>query len=214
MKVEIWADLVCPWCYVGQARFKKALAGFAHRDQVEVVYRSFELDPSAPQAGDASVIDMLASKYGMSRAQAEAADQRVAGLAADEGLPFSADRKHGSTFDAHRLLQFAAAAGQQDAVVDGLYRAHFGGTGSIFDTPSIAAVAEAAGLDADQARKVLGGTDFTEQVRADERRAAELGVTGVPFFVADGRLAAPGAQSTEVLASLLGKAWETSGAAA
>lgn len=213
MKVEIWGDLVCPWCYVGQARFRKALAGFARRDQVEVAYRSFELDPNAPQAADVSVIDMLASKYGMSRAQAQAADQRVADLATAEGLPFSTDRKHGNTFDAHRLLQFAAVSGQQEAVAEGLYRAHFGGEGSIFDTASIAAVAAGAGLDADQARKVLDGTDFTDEVRADERRAAELGVTGVPFFVADGRLAVPGAQSAEVLASLLQKAWETSGAA-
>jgi predicted DsbA family dithiol-disulfide isomerase len=208
VQVEIWSDLVCPWCYIGQARFAGALAGFAHRDQVELTSRSFELDPSAPKDQSIPILDMLSQKYGMSREQAEAAERRVAGLAQAEGLPFSANRPHGNTFDAHRLVQFAASQGRQQPVLDALYRTHFGGERSIFDAETLVAVAAGQGLDEAQTRTVLAGQDFADAVRSDERRASELGVTGVPFFVANDRLAVSGAQPSEVLGELLSQAWE------
>ena len=133
MQVEMWGDLVCPWCYLGRARFRQALASFPHRDQVEVVYRSFELDPDFPPGKQVKIADLLSEKYGMSPAQAQAAEQRVAGLAAAEGLPFSADRGHGNTLDAHRLSHLAADRHAQDAVLGALYRAHFSGEQSIFE---------------------------------------------------------------------------------
>lgn len=211
VNIEIWADLVCPWCYLGHARFRKALAGFGHRDQVRVSYRAFELDPGANSDENVTVREMLIRKYGLSTAGADAAEQRIADLAAAEGLPFSANRKHGNTFDAHRAVRLAGDQGLDEAVIEALYLAHFSGEGSIFDADAIAATAAGAGLDADQARKVLTGSDFSEEVRADERRADELGITGVPCFVANGRLAVNGAQPAEVLAELLEAAWEDSG---
>jgi predicted DsbA family dithiol-disulfide isomerase len=133
VRVEIWSDLVCPWCYIGQARFAKALADFPHSDQVELANRSFELDPRAPKDQNMPILEMLSEKYGLTRDQAVAAERRVAALAEAEGLPFSANRPHGNTFDAHRLLQFAASQGRQQPVLEVLYRTHFGGEQSIFD---------------------------------------------------------------------------------
>jgi predicted DsbA family dithiol-disulfide isomerase len=208
VQVEVWSDLVCPWCYIGQARFAKALAGFQHKDQVEVTNRSFELDPDSPKDENMPILDMLSQKYGMSREQAEAAEHRVANLAHALDLPFSANRPHGNTFDAHRLVQFAAAKGRQPEVLDALFRTHFGGERSIFDPETLVAVAAGAGLDEDETRKVVAGQDFADAVRSDERRASELGITGVPFFVANERLAVSGAQPSEVLAELLSRAQE------
>jgi predicted DsbA family dithiol-disulfide isomerase len=207
VKVEIWSDLVCPWCYLGQARFSKALAEFPHHDEIQVVHRSFELDPAFPPGETVQILDMLSQKYGMTADQAETAERRVAGLAAAESLPFEASRPHGNTFDAHRLIQFAATRDVQQPVLQALYRTHFGGERSIFDTETLVAVAADAGLDEAETRKVLAGQDFGEAVRADERRAGELGVTGVPFFVANDQLAVSGAQATEILAQLLTQSW-------
>lgn len=214
MQVEIWGDLVCPWCYLGQARFQRALAGFEHRDQVHVRYRSFELDPDFPPGEPIGVLEMLSRKYRLTPDQAVAAERRVADLAAAEGLPFDVGRLHGNTFDAHRLVHLAGARGHQRAVLDALYRAHFGGGGSIFDTVSLIAIAADAGLDVGTARQVLAGDDLTVDVRADERRAHDLGITAVPCVVADGRLAVSGCQETAVFAGLLATAWENAGSAA
>ena len=214
MQVEMWGDLVCPWCYLGRARFRRALASFPHRDQVEVVYRSFELDPDFPPGKQVRIGDMLSEKYGMSPAQARAAEQRVAGLAAAEGLPFSADRGHGNTLDAHRLSHLAAGRHDQDAVLDALYRAHFSGEQSIFEPGSLAAVAAGAGLDPSEVDEVLSGDAYTGAVRADEHRARQLGITGVPYAVAAGRLAVPGCQPAEVYARLLATAWDEASPAA
>jgi predicted DsbA family dithiol-disulfide isomerase len=214
VQVEIWSDIVCPWCYLGHARFQQALASFGHRDQVQVAYRSFELDPAFPRGASIPVLEMLGRKYGVTRAQAEAAEQRIAGLAAAEGLPLDAGRLHGNTFDAHRLVHFAAERGRQQAVLEALYRAHFGGERSIFDTAAMTAIAAEAGLDPGETRQVLAGDAFGEAVRADQRRARELGVTGVPYFLADARLAVAGGQATEVFAGLLATAWEDGCAAA
>ncbi|HEX9031246.1 MAG TPA: DsbA family oxidoreductase [Streptosporangiaceae bacterium] len=208
MRVEIWSDVVCPWCYLGQARFRKALASFPHEAEVQVEHRSFELDPGFPADQVVPVTDMLRSKYGLSPAQADAAEQRIAGLAAAQGLPFHPDRLHGSTLGAHRLLKLAAARGRQQEVIDALYLAQFGGGRSIFDPASLAAIGADAGLDEDEAAQVLAGDAFTKEVRADEQRARELGVTGVPFFLADGKLAVAGAQETATFGRLLGKAWD------
>jgi predicted DsbA family dithiol-disulfide isomerase len=208
VKVEIWSDLVCPWCYLGQARFAKALAEFPHHDEVQVVHRSFELDPGLPKGETVPILEMLSKKYGLTPDQADAAERRVAGLAAAEDLPLEATRPHGNTFDAHRLVQFAASQGAGQAVLQALYRTHFGGERSIFDTETLVAVAAGAGLDEAESTRVLAAQDFGEAVRADERKARELGVTGVPFFVADDQLAVSGAQATEVLTALLARSWD------
>ena len=214
VRLEIWADLVCPWCYIGQARFQRALAGFPYRDQVRVAYRSFELDPGFPRGEPVSVTGMLAAKYGMSTDQAETAERRVAGLAAAEDLPFEASRPYGNTFDAHRLLHLAGDRGCQQAVLAALYRAYFGAGRSIFDTKSVIEAAGSAGLDADEADAALTDGAFADDVRADEARARELRISGVPYFVADGRLAVPGCQAVETYSALLARAWADAGSTA
>ncbi|MGW1891769.1 DsbA family oxidoreductase [Streptomyces sp. NPDC002004] len=210
MRVEIWSDIACPWCYVGKARFEKALAAFAHRDEVEVVHRSFELDPGRAKADTAPVIPMLMAKYGMSEEQARAGERNLGAQAAAEGLEYRTEgRDHGNTFDMHRLLHFARQEGGQDALIGVLYRANFVEERSVFgDDERLVELAVEAGLDGDAARAVLADPDrYADAVRADEREAAELGANGVPFFVLDRRYGVSGAQPAEVFTQALQQAW-------
>ncbi|GGX79108.1 DSBA oxidoreductase [Streptomyces minutiscleroticus] len=210
MRVEIWSDIACPWCYVGKARFEKALAAFPHRDDVEVVHRSFELDPGRAKGRTEAVLPMLAKKYGMSEEQARDAERNLGRNAASEGLEYRAEgRDTGNTFDMHRLLHFAKEQGRQDELLGLLYRANFAEERSVFDGDErLVELAVAAGLDADAARAVLADpAAYADAVRADEREAAELGATGVPFFVLDRRYGVSGAQPAEVFAQALEQAW-------
>jgi len=206
MRVDIWSDVICPWCYVGTARFTKALAGFGAKDQVEVVYRSFELDPSWPAGQTMPVLDMLASKYRLSAAEAEAAEGRVAGLARAEGLGFRTDRVMGNTFDIHRVLHLGRAQGFQHHLLKAIYHAYFAAAEPVFEADTLAAVAETAGLDPDDVKQTLASDDFADEVREDERQARALGISGVPFFVFDGRLAVSGAQPAATFTEVLGEA--------
>jgi predicted DsbA family dithiol-disulfide isomerase len=209
MLVEIWSDIVCPWCYIGKARFEKSLAVSPHRDEVEVVFRSFELDPTRARDAATPVVTMLADKYGLSEDQARQAEQDVAQNAAAEGLPYRTDRAHGNTFDIHRLIQLAKEHGRQDVMVDLAYRANFA-EGTIFVPGRLEELAAEAGLDPEAVRKVLADeTAYADAVRADEQEAARLGATGVPFFVFDGRLGVSGAQPVELLTRALAEAWDT-----
>lgn len=210
MRVEIWSDIACPWCYVGKARFEKALAAFPHREQVEVVHRSFELDPGRAKDDIQPVLSMLTKKYGMSEAQAEAGEDNLGAQAAAESLPYrTRGRDHGSTFDMHRLLHFARAQGRQVELLDLLYRANFAEERSVFnDDERLVELAGAAGLDTGAVREVLADPKvYADEVRADEREAAELGANGVPFFVLDRTYGVSGAQPAEVFAQALTRAW-------
>ena len=209
MRVDIWSDIVCPWCYVGNARFSRALADFEHGDQVEVVYRSFELDPSIPQGRATPILDVLASKYGMSQAQARQAEARVAALAGAEGLDFTVDRAMGNTFDAHRLVHFGREQGAQARVAKELYHAYFGEGRSVFGQDALVGVAAGAGLDPDAARHALENGSFSDEVRADEEEAGRLGISGVPFCVLGGKYGVSGAQPTETFAQALRQAWDS-----
>ncbi|HYY18956.1 MAG TPA: DsbA family oxidoreductase [Streptosporangiaceae bacterium] len=206
MRVDIWSDVVCPWCYLGRARFEKALAGFGGRDDVEVVYHSFELDPSWPQGQTMPILEMLATKYHLSPADAEAAEGQVAGLARAEGLPFRTDRPLGNTFDVHRVLHLGRDQGFQHRLLDAVYQAYFGEAADVFDPGTLGKIAATAGLDPEDVQHVLDGDDYTDDVRADEDQARQLGISGVPFFVLDGRLGVSGAQSTETFAEALRQA--------
>src|SRR5690349_17839497 len=210
MRVEIWSDIACPWCYVGKARFEKALAAFPHRERVEVVHRSFELDPGRAKDDIQPVISMLTRKYGMSEAQAEAGEDNLGAQAAAEGLPYrTRGRDHGSTFDMHRLLHFARELGRQVELLDLLYRANFAEERSVFDDDErLVELAGAAGLDTGAARGVLADPQaYADEVLADEREAAELGANGVPFFVLDRTYGVSGAQPAEVFTRALTQAW-------
>ncbi|MBK5992043.1 DsbA family oxidoreductase [Streptomyces microflavus] len=210
MRVEIWSDIACPWCYIGKARFEKGLAEFAHRDEVEVVHRSFELDPGRAKGQTEQVIDMLATKYGRTREEAASMEANVAANAQAEGLGYRTEgRDHGNTFDIHRLLHLAKARGRQDELLTLAYRANFAEERSVFDDDVLLALAVEAGLDADEARAVLADPEaYADEVRADEREASELGANAVPFFVLDRRYGISGGQPSEVFVQALEQAWK------
>jgi predicted DsbA family dithiol-disulfide isomerase len=211
MRVDIWSDVVCPWCYVGKARFEKALSGFPHRDEVEVVYRSFELDPDWPKDLRETALTMLSRKYRMPAEQARAAEARLAGLAQAEGLGFDPDRPVGNTFDLHRVIQLGRAKGVQRELLTALNRAYFAQARQVFDPDVITEVAASAGLDSGAVTEVLDSEAYADVVRQDEREARELGITGVPFFVFDMALGVSGAQPTDTLTSALDQAWARRG---
>ncbi|SNT50106.1 Predicted dithiol-disulfide isomerase, DsbA family [Actinomadura meyerae] len=208
MRVEIWSDVVCPWCYIGKRQFEKALQGFEHRDRVEVVHRSFQLDPTLPPGETVDVAEMLAEKYGMTRERAVEMNRQMEERAAGVGLEYHLEGgRAGNTLDAHRIVHLAAKRGRQDEVVEALYKAHFTDRRSVFDHDSLVEIAAAAGLDADEARETLASGAFTAEVEADQREAAALGATGVPFFVLDRRYGVSGAQPPEAFTEALNRAW-------
>ncbi|MFI5807405.1 DsbA family oxidoreductase [Streptomyces sp. NPDC051561] len=210
MRVEIWSDIACPWCYVGKARFEKGLEAFAHRSDVEVVHRSFELDPGRAKGDVVPVVELLAEKYGRTREQAQAMEETVAGNAHAEGLGYRVEgRDNGSTFDIHRVLHLAKAHGVQSELLDLAYRANFAEETSVFDDEVLVGLAVRAGLDEAETRAVLADpAAYAEEVRADEREAAELGANGVPFFVLDRRYGISGGQPAEVFTQALEQAWK------
>jgi predicted DsbA family dithiol-disulfide isomerase len=211
MRVDIWSDVVCPWCYVGKARFEQALSDFAHRDEVEVVFRSFELDPDYPEDERETVVSMLSRKYGIPEAQARAADARVAGLAVAEGLGFDSGRPVGNTFDIHRVIHLGREKGVQQELITAVNEAYFAQGRQVFDRDVITEVAAGAGLDASAVREVLDGDAYAEAVRQDELEARQLGIGGVPFFVFDMALGVSGAQPAETFSSALNQAWARRG---
>jgi len=208
MQVEIWSDVVCPWCYLGKRRLEQALAGFAHRDEVEIVYRSFELDPTITPGTSEATVDMLARKYGMTLAQAHDAQRQMEQRAAGDGLEFRMDGlRSGNTRDAHRLLHLAKEHGKQAELVERLHRAYFTEQGSVFDADALTELAVEVGLDRADAEKVLATGAYADAVASDEHTARELGATGVPFFVIDRRFGVSGAQPADVLRGALERAY-------
>ncbi len=208
MKVEVWSDVVCPWCYLGKRRLEGALARFDHADDVEVVWRSYELDPSAPARRELSPQEHLAQKYGMTHEQVSASWAKLTGLAADEGLEYHLDRSQGgNSFDAHRLIHHGAAHGRQDEVKERLLRAYFTEGEPIGDRDTLERLAIEADLPEDEVRELLAGDRFADEVRADETAARDYGIGGVPFFAIDGQYGVSGAQSSELLLQALDQAW-------
>ena len=207
MQVEIWSDIVCPWCYIGKRRFEAALAAFDGRDDVSVRYRSFELAPDQVADIDQPLAEMLASKLGVSLEQARAMNERVTTIAAEEGLIYQLDRaRPANTFDAHRVTHLAAEAGIQDAVVERLHAGYFNEGAQIGDRDVLSHLASEAGLVSEIVRSTLDSGRFTEEVRADEALARQLGISGVPFFVFDRRYGVSGAQGVHVLLATLERA--------
>jgi predicted DsbA family dithiol-disulfide isomerase len=206
--VEIWSDIACPWCYIGKRRFERALPQFEHRDQVRITWRSFELDPAAPHEREGDRAARLAEKYGISVERARELDQHVTGTAAGEGLDFRFDiARSGRTFDAHRLVHLAHEHGAQDAMKERLLRAYFTEGQLMGDHEALARAAVEVGLEEEEVRQMLASDRFAEQVRDDERTAAQLGITAVPTFVVDRALGASGAHPPEALLQLLREGW-------
>ena len=210
MDVEIWSDIACPWCYVGKRRFEAALAGFEHRDEVTVTWRSFELDttagPSPAQGG--RYAERLAAKYGRGVVQAQQMIDQMTATAAAEGLDFRFDlSRPGNTFDAHRLLHLALEHGLQDALKERLDAETFGNGLAVSEHDALAAVAVAAGLPEDEVRDVLAGSRYADAVRTDEAQAQAYGISGVPFFVVDSKYGVSGAQPADQIVQVLQQAW-------
>lgn len=201
LRIDTWADIVCPWCYVGEARLREAAT--ADSAPVELVVHAFELDPS--QSQPEHVLDMLARKFGASHDQALEMDARVAALARAEGLPYTSDRVTANTFDAHRLIAAAALEGYGIEVREAIQRGHFAGTVDIADHESLAEAAQGVGMSRERAAQVLAGDDFADEVRADAAQARELGATGVPFTVVGGQLAIPGCVETSQYADVIAR---------
>jgi predicted DsbA family dithiol-disulfide isomerase len=210
MRIDIWSDVVCPWCYVGKRRFERALASFEDRADVEVVHRSFQLDPARRPGQTQKRREMLMGKYRLTAAQVEGLDARMEQTAAAEGLEYHlGDGVTGNTLDAHRLLHLAADRGRQDAALERFYRAYFTEGRSLFDAASLTALAVEAGLDGGEVGTVLAGDDYAAAVANDIREAQALGANGVPFFVFDRRFGVSGAQATEVFSQVLARARES-----
>jgi predicted DsbA family dithiol-disulfide isomerase len=204
MRIEIWSDIVCPWCYIGKRRFERALATTGGRGEIEIIHRAYLLNPSMPAGEVRSHHDVLMAKYRLSHRDATAMQQRVQQTAADEGLEFHlAGGSTGNTFDAHRLVLFGRERNAEDAVLERLYRAHFTEQRSIFEHTSLVALAAQAGLDAHEARDVLAGNAYADVVDADLQAARRHGISGVPYYVIDGRHAISGAQPPELFAQVL-----------
>ena len=210
MIVEVWEDVVCPWCYLGDNRFEAALAKFAHRDEVKVTRRSFELDPAAPLKSSQTIVQLLSSKYGISLEEAEQREKQLSETAASEGLTIRPDRVPVNTRDAHRLLHLAADHGHQDTLAKLLFAAYFAKGEVVSDKDTLVRIASEAGIDTDEARDILRTDAYGKEVAADENEARALGANGVPFYVFDRRYGISGAQPTEVFLQALEQAWKES----
>jgi predicted DsbA family dithiol-disulfide isomerase len=211
VRIEIWSDVVCPWCYIGKRRLERALAGFEHRDEVELVWRSYQLDPTAPREPVESVAEHLGRKYGGGPEEGRPMIGRVEAVAAEEGLTYRLGQaQRVGTIDAHRLLHLAAEDGRQGELKEALLHAYFAEARNVADPRVLLEIATGVGLDEDRVRQVLAGDEFAEAVEADVRQAQAYGATGVPFFVVDQRYGVAGAQPAEAFAEVLGRAWADS----
>ena len=208
MRIEIWSDVVCPWCYVGKRHLEQALDRFAHRDAVEIVWRAYELDPHAPPERSGSYPERIARKYGISEVQARASMARIVNAGADAGIDFRFDDlRAGNTFDAHRLLHLAASRGVRNELKERLLFATFTEGHPIGDRDTLVKLAGDVGVGEADARRVLDSDEFGREVREEEAEAMEMGATGVPFFLFDRRFGVSGAQPPETLLHVLERAW-------
>jgi predicted DsbA family dithiol-disulfide isomerase len=208
LQVEVWSDFACPWCALGLVRLEAARQSFEHGDEVHVAHRSYELDPHAPARRDRSMEEVVARKYGLGPAQVRVGHERLTALGAEVGFTFAFDRvRLGSTFDAHRLAQAARGTPYESGLVRDLFVAHFSEGRQLSDHQVLREVAMASGLPEEVTERVLKGSAYGAQVRADEARALELDVTGVPFFLLGGAWPVPGAQDVETMLIVIRRAW-------
>jgi predicted DsbA family dithiol-disulfide isomerase len=208
MQIEIWSDVACPWCYVGKRRFEKALAGFEHQGDVRVIWRSYELDPRAPTVQPLSGPEVLARKYRVSVDQARVMNERLRSEGRKEGLDLAPEKvRMVNTFDAHRLIHHAATVDLRAEMVERLFRAYHIEGANLADPETLTGLASDIGLDRAGTHVVLESSAFSDAVRADEERAAEFGISGVPFFAIDEKYGISGAQAPETMLDALHQAW-------
>ncbi|WP_077324299.1 DsbA family oxidoreductase [Virgibacillus siamensis] len=209
MKIEVWSDFVCPFCYIGKRRLEKALNEFAYKEDVTVEYKSYELDPNAEINPGKNIHELLASKYGMTVEKAKNSNESLGKQAAELGLTYNFDSmQHTNTFDAHRLAKFAGENGKGKEMTERLLKAYFTDSELISDHQTLVQLAGESGLDTAKVEEMLKLDDFALHVRADEEQARQIGVQGVPFFVFNEKYAVSGAQPPEVFSEVLEKVWQ------
>jgi len=213
MKIEVWSDFVCPFCYIGKRRLEEAIAQFPGKDQVEVEFKSFELDPNAQTYSGTGINEALAKKYGMSIEEAKRANEGIGSQAAEVGLTFNFDEmKPTNTFDAHRLAKFAATVGKEKEMTEKLLASYFTESKLISDHDVLVEIAQTTGIEKEETLAVLNdSTKYANDVRIDEALAQQMGVTGVPFFVINQKYSISGAQPTETFRRALQQVWEEEG---
>ncbi|WP_047980988.1 DsbA family oxidoreductase [Ornithinibacillus contaminans] len=209
MKVEVWSDFVCPFCYIGKRRFELALQAFDHKDNVKIEFKSYELDPNAEINPNQSIHEYLASNKGMSVEYAKQMNESVGKQAAEVGLTYNFDTmQHTNTFDAHRVLKYAETQNVGKELTEKIFRAYFTDSELISDHATLVRLATDAGLSGDEVADLLATDRYANRVRADEEMAGQIGIQGVPFFVFNEKYAVSGAQPKEVFAEVLEKVWE------
>lgn len=208
MKVEIWSDVMCPFCYIGKRKFEAALSQFENKDNIEVVWKSFQLNPNMETNPNKSNLDYLMEIKGWSRAQAEQTTLYVTNMAKEVGLEYHLDKAvTANSFDAHRFVQYAKKHGKGDAAEERLFKAYFTEAKNTADHNVLVQLATDIGLDGNEVKKILAGQDYSNEVKSDLYEAQQLGISGVPFFVIDRKYAVSGAQPSETFLGALNKAW-------
>lgn len=204
MKIEIWSDIACPWCYIGKVRFENALAQYEHADEVQVVWRSYQLQPNAPKENAPSTVEHLMQNYGRPRDAVLEMMRNVTEVAAGEGIEYHLDRAVASnTVDAHRLTKLGEAKGVGKAVMERVMQAYQSEGANVADAETLVRLGVEAGLSEADVRAMLAGDDFLDEFHADQQRGRAFGVSGVPFFVIDEEHGVSGAQPTEFFLSAL-----------
>ena len=206
MIIDVWADVVCPWCFIGKRRLERALSSFEHRDKVTIRHRAFQLQPDADEV--VPTRELLAKKYQASPEQVTAMQANVCAVADGEGLCYALDETlSGNTFDAHRLLLWSATLGKQDELLETLFSNYFEKSLPVFSHADLVAAAVSVGIDADKADDLLVSDRYGDEVLADRNLAHQLGASGVPFFVFDMKYGISGAQPLEAFTRTLEAAW-------
>ncbi|MEW9675204.1 DsbA family oxidoreductase [Lentibacillus sp. L22] len=209
MKIEIWSDFVCPFCYMGKRRLENALAQFPHQDKVTLEYKSYELSPNAERNPGKTIHEQMAEKFGSTIDQAKSMNDKMAEQAAELGLTYNFDSmKPTNTLDAHRVAKYAAKQGKGKEMTERLLKAYFTDGKHIGDKETLKELAEEVGLEASAVNTLLQTDDYLAKVQADEEEAKEIGVQGVPFFVFNEKYAVSGAQPAEVFSEVLDTVWE------
>jgi len=206
MIIDVWADVVCPWCFIGKRRLEKALSQFKHTDQVVIRHRAFQLQPDIHEVVPTK--DYLAAKYRIDPNQVSEMQANVCAVADGEGLCYKLDETlSGNTFDAHRLLLWADTLGKQDELLESMFSHYFEKSSPVFSHSDLVSIAVGVGIDADKADDLLTSNLYADQVLADRNLASQLGASGVPFFVVDMKYGISGAQPLEVFVQTLEAAW-------
>ena len=209
MKVEIWSDVMCPFCYIGKRKFENALAQFPHKDKIEVVWKSFQLDPTTVTDPSLNTIDNLAEKKGWSKQQAQETTAHVTNIAKQVGLEFNFDKAVvANSFDAHRLSHLAKKYGKQNELEEKLFQAYFTDGKNTADHSTLLQIGKESGIDEREITDILNNTTYSNEVEQDIIEAQHIGVRGVPFFVLDRKYAVSGAQESDTFLGALTKAYE------